>query len=243
MRHDHSKTRYTLFIGTKNFSSWSLRAWLALRMAELPFSEVVIPLRQPETKSAIGRHSPSFRVPLLVIESSNAKELVWDSLAICETVAERSSAARLWPANAGARAHARSISAEMHSGFAELRAALPMDIVARNETGPLSEVVEAQITRILNIWESALTQFGGRHGFLFDRFSIADAFYAPVVTRFLSHGIELPRLHRAYADCVLSLPAMRDWSAAAHEERGKRSEVMDISPTASLALKSPSAIS
>lgn len=224
MQHAQSETRYTLFIGTKNFSSWSLRAWLAARMAGMPFSEVVIPLRQPETKSAILRHSPSGKIPLLVIKSTNGQQLVWDSLAICESVAERFPAAQLWPDDPAARGEARSISAEMHSGFPELRTALPMDIVARNKPGVLTETVQAQVARILGLWELALTQFGGGGGFLFGRFSIADAFYAPVVTRFVTHGIELPPRQQAYAERVLALPPMREWAAAAREERGERSE-------------------
>src|SRR5579863_8722465 len=155
MERKNSETRYTLYIGTKNFSSWSLRAWLAMKTAGIEFAEIVVPLRQPETKAEIRRHSPSGKVPLLVIENSNEKELVWDSFAICETLADRFPSAGLWPEDAAARAQARSITAEMHSGFPELRAALPMDITARIQTGPLSETVQEQLARILDVWESA----------------------------------------------------------------------------------------
>jgi len=214
MERNNSRTRYTLYIGTRNFSSWSLRAWLAMKMARIEFAEVLIPLRQPETKPEIRRHSPSGKVPLLVIENGTEKEAVWDSLAICETLAERWPAAGLWPDDAAARAQARSISAEMHSGFPELRAALPMDITARIKTGPLSDQVQEQVARILAIWESALTRYG-RDGFLFGRFSIADAFYAPVATRFITHDIELPPLQQAYVEQIFSLPPMKEWIAAA----------------------------
>jgi glutathione S-transferase len=211
-------TQYTLFIGTRNYSSWSLRPWLIMKMAEIDFTEIVIPLRQPDTKEKILEHSPSGKVPLLVIERQTTKEMVWDSLAICETLAERWPSAQLWPQSAGARAFARSIAAEMHSGFAELRTALPMDIIARNPPAPLTDAVRQQVNRIHDIWHQALKQYSGRHGFLFDRFSIADAFYAPVVTRFVTHGISLPPLLRDYAQRILALPAMQEWAAAAQSE-------------------------
>lgn len=211
-------TRYTLYIGSRNISSWSLRPWLAMKMAGIDFSEIVIPLRQAGTSSAIREHSPSGKVPLLKIQHEGSTEMVWDSLAICETVAERFPDAGLWPDDAAARAEARSVSAEMHSGFAELRAALPMEIVTRKKHDPLSDVVQKQIARILEIWRSALTRFGGRDDFLFGRFSIADAFYAPVVTRFQSHGVEIPALQQAYSQRILSLPAMQQWVAAARTE-------------------------
>ena len=217
MERENSETRYTLYIGTKNFSSWSLRAWLAMKMARIEFTEIVIPLRRPETKPEIRRLSPSGKVPVLVIENNNEKELVWDSFAICETLAERFPSVGLWPDDAVARAYARSISAEMHSGFPELRAALPMDITARLKTGPLTNAVQEQVARILVIWDSTLTRFGGKSGFLFDRFSIADAFYAPVATRFVTHGIELPPLQQDYVERILSLAPMREWAAASRE--------------------------
>jgi len=211
-------TQYTLFIGTRNYSSWSLRPWLVMKMAQLDFTEVVIPLRQQDTRGKILEHSPSGKVPLLVIEHSKSKELVWDSLAICETLAERVPAAQLWPQDTAARGFARSITAEMHSGFPDLRAALPMDIGARNAPAPLSDAVQQQVTRIHDIWHQALKQYGGRDGFLFGRFSIADAFYAPVVTRFVTHAISLPPLLQEYSQRILSLPAMRQWAAAAQSE-------------------------
>jgi glutathione S-transferase len=208
-------TRYTLYIGSKNISSWSLRPWLAMKMAGIDFAEVEIPLRQPSTSSAIREHSPSGKVPLLKMQHDGRTELVWDSLAICETIAERFPEARLWPDDAAARGEARSISAEMHSGFPDLRANLPMEIHTRKKHGPLSEVVQNQIARILEIWRSALTRHGAKDGFLFGRFSIADAFYAPVVTRFQTHGVEIPALQQAYCDRILSLPAMREWADGA----------------------------
>jgi glutathione S-transferase len=204
-------TKYTLYIGTKNISSWSLRPWLAMKMAGIEFTEVVIGLRQPDTKTTIRQQSPSGKVPLLVIENTHGRELVWDSLAICETVAERFPETRLWPEDAVARARARCVVAEMHSGFPELRAALPMDIVGRHRHTTLGGAVQEQISRVLEIWQSAFAEFGEEGGYLFGRFSIADAFYAPVVTRFQTHGIDIPPLQRAYADRILALPAMLQW--------------------------------
>lgn len=210
--------QYTLYIGTRNYSSWSLRPWLAMKMAQLDFTEVVIPLRQSDTKAEILKHSPSGKVPLLVIERQKTKELIWDSLAICETLAERLPSTQLWPQDSAARAFARSITAEMHSGFPELRAALPMDIIARNAPLPLTDAVQQQANRIQEIWRQALTQYGGGDGFLFGRFSIADAFYAPVVTRFVTHAISLPPLLQEYSRRILCLPPMQEWADAAQRE-------------------------
>jgi len=213
--------RYTLTIGSKNTSSWSLRPWLAMKMANLPFEEVLIRLRTPETKAQIQPLSPSGKVPALKIEEGGASWTVWDSLAICETLAERHREACLWPEAPAARAHARSIAAEMHSGFPELRKALSMEIAARHPTPALDDQVQADIGRITAIWTGALEAQGRLGGFLFGRFSIADAFFAPVVTRFETYGIHLPAVAQAYAQRVLALPPMREWSAAAKAEAGQ----------------------
>ena len=211
-------TRYTLFIGSKNISSWSLRPWLVMKTVKLDFAEVLIPLRKPETKTAIKRNSPSGKVPALKIEDGQQSEIVWDSLAICETLAERHPQAHLWPAEAAARAEARSIVAEMHSGFPDLRNVLSMDIAARHPTPPLGDAVQEQIARIVAIWESALARFGREGGSLFGHFSIADAFYAPVVTRFETYGVHLPVGAQAYTQRILALPAMQEWTKAAKAE-------------------------
>ena len=157
-------------------------------------------------------------MPALKIEEGGASQTVWDSLAICETLAERHPDARLWPENGGARAHARSIVAEMHSGFPDLRRALSMEIAARHPTPALEDQVQADIARIVAIWTEALDAHGGEGGFLFGRFSIADAFFAPVVTRFETYAIHLPAVAQAYAQRVLALPAMHEWAAAAKAE-------------------------
>ena len=210
--------RYTLTIGSKNTSSWSLRPWLAMKMANIPFEEVLIKLRTPETKARIQPLSPSGKVPALGIEEDGASRTVWDSLAICETLAERHRDAWLWPENPAARAHARSIAAEMHSGFPDLRKVLSMEIAARHPTPALDNQVQSDIARIIAIWTGALEASGARGGFLFGAFSIADAFFAPVVTRFETYGIHLPAVAQAYGQRVLALPPMREWSAAAKVE-------------------------
>jgi glutathione S-transferase len=207
--------RYTLFIGSKNTSSWSLRPWLAMKVAKLAFEEVVIPLRRPDTPTAIRAHSPSGKVPALKIEESGHSTTVWDSLAICETLAERHPAMRFWPQDSGPRMEARSIVAEMHSGFPDLRRVLPMDIAARHPIPPLDDAAQDQIARITAIWTSALTRFGKDGGFLFGSFTIADAFYAPVVTRFETYGIHLPAAAQAYTQRILALAPMQEWEAAA----------------------------
>ncbi len=210
--------RYTLTIGNKNSSSWSLRPWLAMKMANLAFEEVLIPLKTAETKARILNLSPSGKVPALKIDDGSQSWTVWDSLAIAETVAERHPEARLWPEDTRARAQARSVVAEMHSGFPELRKALSMDIAARHPTPALDDQVQADIARVVAIWTEALAASKGKGGFLFGGFGIADAFYAPVVTRFETYGVHLPAVAQAYSQRVLALPAMHEWIAAAKAE-------------------------
>ena len=207
--------RYTLIVGSKNISSWSLRPWLAMKMAKLSFDEVLIPLRRPDSAAAIKSHSPSGKVPALKIDEGGHIQTVWDSLAICETLAERHPDLRLWPQDPGRRMEARCFAAEMHSGFPDLRRVLSMDIAARHPIPPLDDIVQEQIARVVAIWISALTRFGKDGGFLFGSFTIADAFYAPVVTRFETYGIHLPAIAQAYTQRVLALPPMREWEAAA----------------------------
>lgn len=210
--------RYTLYIGSKNISSWSLRPWLAMRTAKLAFGEVLIPLRKPESKAQIKAHSPSAKVPALGIEEGGVIRTVWDSLAICETLAERHPEARLWPEDSTARAEARSIVAEMHSGFPDLRRVLPMDLAARYPTPPLDDAVQAQIARIVDLWQSVLHRYGKSSGSLFGHFTIADAFYAPVATRFETYGVHLPPVAQAYTQRILAIPAMREWEESARAE-------------------------
>jgi glutathione S-transferase len=194
-----------------------------MKMAGLVFEEVLIPLRRPQTKEEIEPHSPSGKLPALRIEEGRRVQTVWDSLAICETLAEHHPDARLWPSDGTARAQARSVSAEMHSGFPDMRNALSMDIAARHPTPPLDGAAQAQIARIVTIWEGALTRYGNEGGFLFGPFTIADAFYAPVATRFETYGIHLPAVAQAYTQRILALGPMGEWKTAARAEVAARS--------------------
>ncbi|CAO3352458.1 glutathione S-transferase family protein [Azospirillum melinis] len=205
-----------LVIGNKAYSSWSLRPWLALRQAGVTFAETVITLRQPDTAARIAEQSPSGRVPALIHDGLT----VWDSLAICEYVAELAPEAGLWPADRAARAVARSVSAEMHSGFVSLRTTMPMDLKRDRKGQGMTEATATDIARIEALWADARTRFGGPAGgpFLFGAFTIADAMFAPVVTRLETYGVAVSPVSRAYMDAVLALPAMRDWIAAAKAE-------------------------
>jgi glutathione S-transferase len=209
--------KYILIVGTKEWSSWSLRPYLALRATGHPFEEIVIRLNRPETRAEILKHSPSGKVPALGIEENGRSTVVFDSLAICETLAERHSEARLWPSEPDARTFARSISAVMHSGFAELRAMLSMDFARKLPTPPLTDIVKGQIDEICGYWQSALDRYG-RDRFLFGEFSIADCMYAPVVSRFRTYGIELPPVLAAYCERIFQLPGMRSWADASQAE-------------------------
>jgi len=206
----------TLIVGNKNYSSWSLRAWLAMKVAGIAFDEIRIALDQPDTKANILKHSPSGRVPCLI----DGDLTVWDSLAICEYVNETQACGRMWPARVASRAQARSVAAEMHSGFAAMRAHLSMDIRSRHPERGAAALerpdVAADVRRVQDIWLECLARSGGP--FLFGGFSIADAFFAPVVTRFATYGVTLPPTLGNYSDRVLELAPMQEWIAAAHAE-------------------------
>jgi glutathione S-transferase len=207
---------YELVIGDKNYSSWSLRPWLVLKAFGIPFSETLIRLRRPETKAEIARYSPAGKVPAL-----KAGDLVvWDSLAIMEFLAERHPNEPIWPADPEARAMARCISAEMHSGFAALRNECPMDF--RNVFGfpDVSAAVREDIARIVTIWMDCRRRFGAGGDFLFGAFSAADAMYAPVVSRFVTYQPDLAVFGddgaaARYRDQMMALPAMCEWGEAA----------------------------
>ena len=202
--------RSLLVVGNKNYSSWSLRPWLALRVAGVDFEEVRIPLYRDDTPAAIARWSPAGKVPVL----RHGDVTVWESLAICEYAAEvLAPGAGLWPAEPAARAHARAIAAEMHAGFGALREALPMNLRARVRL-PLSPAVRADVERVVAIWEDCRARFGAGGPFLFGAFGIADAMYAPVATRFDSYGVSLPPVARSYADALRALAPMREWTEA-----------------------------
>ena len=212
----------TLVVGSKNYSSWSLRPYLALAHTGAPFEEVVIALDAPDTAANIARYSPSGRVPLL----RHGALSVWDSLAICEYLAELFPEAKLWPQEREARAMARSVSAEMHSSFMALRQNCGMNLRARKPgVGLQAPGVAQDIARIKELWTQCRQRYGKGGPFLFGAFSIADAMFAPVVTRFVTYGVPLDEVGAAYRDAVLGLPAMKQWmEAAAAEPPVKRYE-------------------
>lgn len=203
----------TLVIANRNYSSWSLRAWLFLRNAGARFQEVRIGLGEPGTRERIARHSPSGRVPVLV----DGALTVWDSLAICEYANEVVAGGSGWPAERAARAEARSVSAEMHSGFTALRSEMPMNIRARRRLAP-SAAAQADIARVVGLWEHCRARHAAQGPWLFGRFSIADAMYAPVVFRFQTYGVTLAGRNAEYAKTVLADPAVQEWAAAARAE-------------------------
>lgn len=205
---------YTLIVGTKDWSSWSLRPYLALRHIGVPFDEIVVPLRADTTTPGILKYSPTGRVPALKIGDVT----IWDSLAICETLADRHPDAKLWPEDAMARAMARAYAAEMHSGFADVRDQLSMDFARRLPLPALRDATKAQIARVIEAWSDALGQHGRADGFLFGAFSIADCMYGPVVSRFTTYGVEVPPRIAAYMEMMMALPAMRDWYKASEAE-------------------------
>ena len=209
---------FTLVIGNKNYSSWSLRGWLMARIAGIEFEEILTPLDLPETQVSIRKHSPSGRVPVLIHRGLS----IWESLAIAEYLNDLRPEAGLWPSSAAARAHARSISAEMHAGFAELRDKMPMNIRASYPGRGMTQAVRTDIERIAGLWRDCRKRFGGAFpkddGFLFGTFGAADAMYAPVVTRFRTYGVKLDSDTEAYCTAVLAHPAMKEWAEAARNE-------------------------
>ena len=207
-------SKLVLVIGTKRYSSWSLRPWLALKQAGIAFDTVSIALRQPDTKAKILEHSPSGKVPLL----KDGSLLVWDSLAICEYVAELACAVPLWPENRGVRAVARAVSAEMHSGFMPLRQHLPMDLLQRATLPAIPADAQEDIARIQALWNDCRARYGAGGAFLFGRWSNADAMFAPVATRFRTYDVALDPVSQAYVESIMTLPAMQEWIAAAQAE-------------------------
>lgn len=214
----------TVVIGNKNYSSWSLRAWLTLAHSGLAFEEVRIRLDQPESKARLLAYSPTGKVPCLIDDSVTVEGgalHVWDSLAISEYVNEKYLGGRFWPRDEGLRALARATVAEMHSGFVALRTHLSMHIRERypdkGRAAQAREDVAADIARIKAIWAQALDATGGP--FLFGDYSIADSFFAPVATRFVTYGVALPVPLQAWSDRIFALPAMQRWVEAANAEK------------------------
>jgi glutathione S-transferase len=203
-----------LVIANKNYSSWSLRAWLVLTEAGIPFEEELIRFNEPDFGERVRRHSPTGRVPVLV----DGDLVVWDSLAIAEYVAEKFPEKKLWPDARAARARARAVCAEMHAGFPHLRSRMPMNCEATLPLGALEVVVLRDIDRVVEIWRESRASYGAEGPFLFGRFTIADAYFAPVVWRFVTYATPLPAHARAYVETMTGLASMRAWLASARAE-------------------------
>lgn len=205
---------FKLFIGNKCFSSWSLRPWIALKHLDLPFEEVLVRLRTPQTAGELAKISPTGQVPVLMHEG----RLVWETLAILEYLADLYPEKRLWPEDREDRAFARCVATEMHSGFRDLRYGWPMNLRRPRAHKVLDEEGETQRARIEAIWRACRDRAVEDGPFLFGHFTAADAMYAPVVTRFDTYGGELDPVTRDYVDAVLATPAMKDWYAGAAAE-------------------------
>jgi glutathione S-transferase len=204
---------FTLVIGNKNYSSWSLRPWLLLKHLGVAFEEILVPLDRPSTREDLEKYSPSARVPVL----RHGELTVWDSLAICEYLAELTG--RGWPAAPAARAVARAVSAEMHSGFTTLRSLWPMNARARNRRTAMTAALEADVERIDQIWNDCRARFGAAGPWLFGEYSIADAMFAPVVLRFNTYGAAaVSPTVRWYMASVLEDPPLQEWLQAAKRE-------------------------
>ena len=204
----------TLVIGNKNYSSWSLRPWLLMKQMGIPFGEILIPLYRPETSGRILQYSPSGKVPAL----REGERVVWDSLAIAEYLAEMFPRMNLWPEDPEARARARAISCEMHSGFTALRSELPMNIRRACSPVPMSPAAHAEARRVQQIWRECRDRYGKDGPYLFGRFSIADAMYVPVVFRFYNYSVERDETALAYQETLFAMPSLQEWIAAAKTE-------------------------
>jgi glutathione S-transferase len=203
-----------LLIGNKNYSSWSLRPWIAMKVADIPFVETVVPLDTPEFKPTVSAVSGSGKVPAL----ADGGVHVWESLAILEYLAEKFPTADLWPAQPAARAHARAVASEMHAGFLPLRRHCPMNFWRPVKKRDLTPQVAENVRRIDAIWSECRKRFGAGGPFLFGAFGAADAMYAPVVSRFHTYAVEVGATSRAYMGAVMELPAWREWESAARKE-------------------------
>lgn len=206
--------KLNLVIGNKNYSSWSLRPWMALTMAHIPFEEIVIPLYQPQSKKRITEHSAAGKVPIL----HHGTVTVWESLAILEYLAEIFPEKKFWPQGKAARAAARSAATEMHCGFAALRNACPMNLRRPRKAIATNEAVKSDVARLDALWRECRKTHGKKGKFLFGSFSNADAMFAPVVTRFDTYDIKVSGESRAYMDAVLATPAFQTWKKAALAE-------------------------
>src|SRR5215831_1273455 len=204
----------TLILGNKNYSSWSLRPWIAMKVAGIAFDEIVIPLYEPGSREQVLKYSPAGKVPVLI----DGDRHIWESLAILEYLAEKFPKASLWPGDAAARAHARVVANEMHAGFQALRRACPMNLWLPPKARPQSDEVNDNVACIEAIWSDCRGRFGQGGPFLFGKFGAADAMYAPVASRLHSYGFRVGDLSRTYMDAVMALPAWNEWHTAALKE-------------------------
>jgi glutathione S-transferase len=204
---------FTIYLANKNYSSWSLRGWLMLKQTGVTFDEIVIPLYEPQSRAEILRHTPSGKLPALV----HGGVTVWESLAIGEYLAELFPRAELWPKDAAARAHARTISHEMHAGFLPLRRHFPMNMRSVFDRGIIPEI-QGDLDRITALWRECRQRYGAGGDFLFGSFTIADAMFAPVVSRFRTFKLPLDGAVEAYAAAITGWPAYQEWLAAARNE-------------------------
>ncbi|WP_370334688.1 glutathione S-transferase family protein [Parvularcula marina] len=206
---------YTLVIGNKALSSWSLRPWLLMKAFDIPFAEANVRFRQKDTREQILAHSPAGLVPVLKDDDLT----IWDSLAIAEYLAEQHPEKALWPEDRVARAHARTITAEMHAGFSNLRTIWPMDAVTKDAGVLVPQAVQNDLNRIFELWDETIDKFGGEGPYLFGQFTIADAFYAPVMYRIRPFGpLKMPKPSEAYYKAMLDHPAMKEWEEGAQAE-------------------------
>jgi glutathione S-transferase len=204
----------TLIIGNKNYSSWSLRPWIAMKVAGIDFDERVVPLYEPGSREQVLRYSPTGKVPVLI----DGDQHVWESLAILEHLAEKFPAANLWPPDVRARSHARVVATEMHAGFQPLRKNCTMNMWLPVKARPQPDDVMENVRRIDALWSDCRARFGQGGPFLFGAFGAADAMYAPVVSRLHTYGIEVGPVSRTYMAAVMALPAWREWYEAALKE-------------------------
>lgn len=203
-----------LIIGNKNYSSWSMRPWFAMKVAGIPFEETVISLEASDFKARVAQHSGSGKVPVLI----DGEVEVWESLAILEYLAEKFPDRGLWPADPRARAHARAVANEMHGGFLPLRRDLPMNMWRPAKKRELAPEAAANVQRIDAMWSDCRSRFGNGGPFLFGAFTAVDAMYAPVVSRFTTYDVDAGAASRAYMAAIVALPAWREWRSAALKE-------------------------
>ncbi len=214
---------YRLVLGNKNYSSWSLRPWLLMRMFAIPFDEINVDIYSPGARARILEHSPSGKVPALKVGDLT----LWDTLAITEYLAECHGDLDIWPKTREARAMARAVSAEMHSGFDALRSEMPMDLVSSKPVEEVSQGVARDVARIIDVWRMCRETYGKSGPFLFGEFSTADAMFAPVTTRFRTYGVDLAAhgddgTAQAYCETILSLPAIEEWTQEGREQMAER---------------------